>query len=337
MKKYEASRTSLAALVALAVVALGCGQIAKDPQWVKGKAIAGKQQGLSHISNLVVDDKFAYVVIGGTVADANEGTNGLRKVDLATGAVTSLDDGKRMPQSEQGGLVADEKYLYWNAGGNILRIAKEGGTAEAVVTENVGIGIDMTVDNERIYWTNHGYYSSGTPSVPKPVFYAPKSGGKSEKFADEQKVPGSVVADDKFVYWKTVNSVVKQPKIGGKLQVIFQGGDDESVDELSQAGDDLYFAYRSKGNSRWALKKISKNGGEAVTIVKSYSPKPIVIDDANIYFFDDESMYSEALCRVSKNGGEVARLDTGYSSGAIAQSKTAVYFATLDDIISFQK
>lgn len=67
-----------------------------------------------------------------------------------------LDDGKRMPQVRAGRFVADEKYLYWNAGYNILRIAKEGGTAEAVVTENVGIGIDMAIDNERIYWTNHG-------------------------------------------------------------------------------------------------------------------------------------------------------------------------------------
>ena len=327
----------MAALVGLVFAVLGCSQTARAPEWTKGKKIAGKEQGLSHISNIVVDEKFAYVIIGGTVADSNAGTNGLRKIDLATGAVTVLDDGKRMPQSEQGGLVADEKYLYWNAGGNILRIAKEGGTAEAVVTENVGIGIDMAIDNERIYWTNHGYYSSGTPSVPKPVLWAPKGGGKSEKLADEQNVPGNVVVDDKFVYWKTFNSVVKQPKTGGSLQVVFQGGDDEGVVELSQAGDDLYFAYRSKGNSRWALKKIAKNGGDAVTIVKSYSPKAIVVDDANIYFFDEESLYSEALCRVSKNGGEVTRLDTGYSSGAIAHTKTAVYFATLDDLIIFTK
>ncbi len=337
MKKFEASRTSLAALVALAVIALGCGQMGKDPQWVKGKKIAGKEQKLSHISNIAVDDKFAYVVIGGTVADSNEGLNGLRKVDLATGAVTVLDDGKRMSQSEQGGLAIDEKYVYWNAGGNILRLAKDGGTAEAVVTENVGIGIDMTVDNERIYWTNHGYYSPGTPAAPAPVFSAPKGGGKAVKFADEQRIPGSVVADDKFVYWKTVNGVVKQAKTGGTPQVVFQGGDDEGIDELSQSGNDLYFGFRSKGNSRWALRKVSKNGGDAVTIVRSYSLKPIVVDDANIYFFDEESMYSEALCKISTNGGEVTRLDTGYSGGTIAQSKTAVYFGTLDDIISFQK
>jgi len=337
MKTFEASRRSLTALVALAFIAIGCGQTGNSPQWVKGKKIAGKEQKLSHISNIAVDDKFAYVIIGGTIADANEGTNGLRKVDLATGAVTVLDDGKRMPQSEQGGLATDEKYVYWNAGGNILRLAKDGGTAETVVSENVGIGIDMTVDNERIYWTNHGYYSPGTPSVPKPIYSAPKSGGKSSVFADQQNVPGNVVADDKFVYWKTVDSVVKQAKSGGAPQIIFQGGSDEGVDELAQSGDDLFFGFRSKGNSRWALQRVSKNGGTPVTVVKTFSLKPVVVDEANIYFIDEESMTLDALCRVSKNGGEVTRLDTGYSGGAIAQSKTTVYFGTLDDIISFQK
>ncbi|MBK7934929.1 MAG: hypothetical protein IPK01_15950 [Acidobacteria bacterium] len=337
MKLSKNRRNLLTALVGLVFAVSGCSQIGTGPEWTKGTKIAGKEKGLSHISNIVVDDKFAYVIIGGTVADSNAGTNGLRKIDLATGEVSVLDDGKRMPQSEQGGLVADEKYLYWNAGGSILRIAREGGTADTVVTENVGIGIDLAIDNERIYWTNHGYYSSGSPAVPKPVLWAPKGGGKSEKLADEQNVPGNVVVDDKFVYWKTFNSVVKQAKTGGALQVVFQGGDDEGVVELSQAGDDLYFAHRLKGNSRWALKKISKNGGDAVTIVKSYSPKPIVVDDANIYFFDEESIYSEALCRVSKNGGEVTRLDSGYSSGAIAQTRTSVYFATLDDLIMFTK
>ena len=137
----------------LAVI-LGCAGEGKTPvvEWTKSKKIAGKAQKLSHISGIVVDDKFAYVTIGGTVADQNEGTNGLRKVALDTGAVTSLDNGENMPQSETGGIAIDEKFVYWNAGGKIWRISKDGGKAEAMATENVGIGIDLAIDHEKIYW-----------------------------------------------------------------------------------------------------------------------------------------------------------------------------------------
>jgi len=66
--------------------------------------------------------------------------------------------------------------------------------------------------------------------------------------------------------------------------------------------------------------------------VKRYSLKPVVVDDTNIYFFDEDGLTSDLFCRVAKNGGEVVKLDSGYASGVITQSKTQVYFASLDDI-----
>ena len=324
-------------LILLAMV-LGCGAVKSGPQWVKSKKIAGNEQGLSHISGMVVDDKFAYVTIGGTVADQNEGNSGVRKVAIDTGAVTVIDDGvKNVPQSDYGGMAVDDKYLYWNASGSIFRAAIDGGKPEAIVSENVGIGIDVTVDNEKVYWINHGYYVAGQPSAPKPVYSAPKSGGKSEIVADEQKIPHSIVVDEKNIYWLTSTAIISLPKTGGVAKEVFAIGDKEGLDQLSQDADSLYFGYRGAGESRWALRKVAKSGGEPVTLVKRYSNKPTVVDGANVYFFDEESTYLDALCRVPKNGGEVTRLDTGYASGVIAQSKTLVFFAAMDDILSFPK
>ena len=82
---------------------------------------------------------------------------------------------------------------------------------------------------------------------------------------------------------------------------------------------------------------ISKQGGEPQTLVKTYSLKPVAVDETNIYFFDEDGLTSDVFCKVSKQGGEVAKLDTGYASGVIAQSKTLIYFASLDDIYSFTK
>ena len=299
--------------------------------------IAGKEQKLAYISGLVVDDKSAYVSVGGNLADQNEGLSGVRKVSLETGAVTVIDDGvKNLPQSDYGGMAVDGKYLYWNTGGNILRMAKDGGKQEIVASENVGVGIDIAVDSDKVYWANHGYYSSGVANVPKPIYSVAKAGGKPEVFADGQNVPHCLVVDSNSVYWLTTVSVMKQDKKGGQPQAVYKADDSEGVDELSLDGDSLYFGFRSKDNSRWGLRKVAKTGGGPVTLMKTYSLKPVVVDDANVYFFDEDGS-NDALCKISKNGGEVTRFDSGYSSGVIAQSKTLVFFAAGDDLYSFAK
>src|SRR6185295_1221535 len=173
MKTLQRHLSFIAAASLLLGAILGCSRMAKQPDWIKARKIAGKAQGLSHISGLVVDDKFAYVTIGGTVADQNEGHSGLRKVALESGAVTNLDNGEKTPQSDYGGLASDEKFIYWNAGGNILRISKAGGKPETIAAEHVGIGVDLIVDNEKIYWANHGYYSANSPIKPSPIYAAP--------------------------------------------------------------------------------------------------------------------------------------------------------------------
>lgn len=317
---------------------LGCGEATKpSADWTKSKKIAGKERKLSHVSGLVVDDKFAYVTTGGNLADQKEGLSGLRKVALDSGAVTVLDDGKNMPQSDYGGIAADEKFVYWNAGGSILRVSKDGGNPETVASENVGIGIDIAVDNKKVYWSNHGYYSPNVPIKPRPIYVVSKQGGKTESFTGLQDIPGNIVADEKYVYWTTTTGIFKQAKSGGQAQVVYQATNEEGIDELAQDAENLYFGFRSAGNSRWALCKVSKNGGAPQTLVKTFSLKAFAVDEANIYFFDEDSRNKDALCRISKNGGEVTRFDTGYTSGVIAQSKALVYFAGLDDIYSFPK
>ena len=72
-------------------------------------------------------------------------------------------------------------------------------------------------------------------------------------------------------------------------------------------------------------------------LAKTYGVSGLVIDDATVYFIDEDSALPNALFKVPKNGGAVVRLDGGYSSGTISQSKTQVYFASSDTIYSFAK
>ena len=110
MRKINRALSFLGASSILLAMILGCGGLADGPDWAKSRKIAGKEQRLSHISGMVVDEKFAYVIMGGTIADQNEGNSGVRKVSLETGAVTMIDDGiKNMPQSDYGGMAVDDK------------------------------------------------------------------------------------------------------------------------------------------------------------------------------------------------------------------------------------
>lgn len=336
MKNLRSKPGPFAAFAILMLLALACSDAASGPDWAGSKRIAGKDKGLSHVSGMAVDGKFAYAIIGGTIADRNEGTSGLRKIDLESGVVTVMEQGERIPQSDQGGIAVDDKYVYWNAGG-IVRMVKDGGPLEMVASESVGIGIDMAMDDEKIYWANHGYYTSGKPPEPKPIYAVAKAGGTPQKFADGQMVPHNVIVDEKFVYWLTLTSIVRQAKSGGASEIVYETSGSEGLDELGQDADSLYFGHRGPNESRWALRKISKKGGEPVTLVKTYLLSPVAVDESSVYFFDEEGRSKMALCRISKNGGEVVRLDKGYASGAIAVDKAQVYFAGLDDIFCLRK
>src|SRR5258708_4543827 len=108
--------SSFASAVFLLMAALlGCGKLSSGahPQWTRSHKLAGKEQRLSHISGIVVDDQFAYVTMGGTVADENEKMSGLRKVALDSGAVMTLDDGRNFPQADNGGIAIDQHFIYW--------------------------------------------------------------------------------------------------------------------------------------------------------------------------------------------------------------------------------
>lgn len=79
-----------------------------------------------------------------------------------------------------------------------------------------------------------------------------------------------------------------------------QASEREGIDKLEQDGGDLYFGFRGAGESRWALRKISKASGEPQTIAKTFSLKQSVIDEQNIYFFDEDGLSADVLCRASK-------------------------------------
>jgi hypothetical protein len=117
-----------------------------------------------------------------------------------------MDDGENLPQSDYGGLCADEKFIYWNAGGNILRVSKDGGKPEVVASENVGVGVDMVVDGEKVYRANHGYYSPNSPTRPSPIYVVSKQGGEVTRL-DAGYASGVIAQGRTAVYIASLDTI----------------------------------------------------------------------------------------------------------------------------------
>ena len=64
---------------------------------------------------------------------------------------------------------------------------------------------------------------------------------------------------------------------------------------LTQGLKPWSFGFSCSRASRWALRKIAKAGGAPETLVKSYSLKPVVVDEAHLYFFAEEGIFNDLL------------------------------------------
>ncbi len=140
---------------------LGCKSTAPGPSWTKTKVLSHDED---HPSRIIADDSFVYFVNGaGTIAAKNEGTNNIKRISLKDGSVSVLVKGGEHFPSDA--LAVDDKFLYWSAGGTILRVRKDGGGSEAVVSDAPGSPAEMAVDNENIYWYKTQVYFTDIANV----------------------------------------------------------------------------------------------------------------------------------------------------------------------------
>lgn len=320
------------ALVAVGLVVLGCTAAPPQAEWTAAQKVAGREQGLSHISGLAVDEKFLYVAMGGTQADQKAGQSGIRKIDLTSGQVSPLAD--TPPQSAEGGFEAHDRYLYYNTGGQLLRLDKGGGKPEPLTRENVGASIDLAV-GQRLYWCNHGSYQQSEANTTA-VYSCPKEGGPVTVFAPCKSSPHSLIVDSGRVYWLAGSTLYAQPqKDGAKPLELLQVSPEEGLDELAQDQDNLYFGKRGAGQSRWGLFKIPKSGGAPQLLSKTCSLKPFLPCPDGIFFFDQEGLTTDLLCKLSQ--GKVAILDRGYIGEDAVLGGNSVYFSSLDTVYAWPR
>lgn len=328
------SRPTLALFLLLfAIFACRSTNQTKDQGWTKLKVLSDKED---HPSKIVTDGEALYYITGGTVASMNEGTNNIKKILLKDGTVSVLVKGGKIIPDEM--LAADDKFLYWSDGGNIMRVPKGGGESEKIIP-GAPKPDEIVMDDENFYWVIWG----GEGSPPSPLMVAPKVGGEPKELTPRYLGTSGISIDRDNVYWMTGEGIKKISKKGGEVIDVYRNTSKSPSLGLLQDADNFYFAQmNSRGHS--ALMKLSKKSGEATQLAASINHVMDFVADADsIYYFDDVpgkgSFGPTALMKVSKAGGSPVELDQGIGGWLryLTVDAKQVYFTDISRVNAIAK
>jgi hypothetical protein len=314
----------VAALSILFGLLSGCELSTREPEWTKSKVLATK---LDHPQAVAVDEKFIYFVSGGTVASQHEGTNNVMKMPVEGGTPSVVFKGGDKYIPDTFFLTLDEKYAYFSVG-SLVRVPKDGGELEEISI--AGMPTEFVMDDENYYW--HPFVGEGMP--PAPIYAMPKKGGTARASTDPRPSANGLCLDDRFIYWIQTTGIYKQPKNGGEITQVYSTPAGQISSGLRQDADSFYF---TQGESKHALYKLSKKGGEPVQLAKSInSAVDFVVGETDVYFRREKNFNTDYLSKVSKNGGDVVDLDSGYLQ-SLAVGKTLIYFTDINTIYSIPR
>jgi hypothetical protein len=324
----------LIAVGVLLMVLLACRSAKKPPagSWGKATVLSDKED---HPSKIVTDSEAAYFVTGGTVASQHEGTNNIKKISLKDGSVSVfVSGGDVIPDTT---LAIDDKYLYWSDGSSILRVPKTGGASEKIIPKAAKPG-EIVMDGENIYWLIWG----GEGSPPEPLMVAPKKGGEAKPLTPKYLGASGIAEDENFIYWMTGDGIKEIRKIGGDVIAISRGSSRPGLG-LRMDDDNFYFCQMAS-NGHSSLMTLSRKTGELIQLAPSINhTMEFVIDDANVYYFDEVSGQGSfgpvALMKVAKNGGMPVEIDRGNAGWIkhLAVDAKQIYFTDISKVYAVAK
>jgi hypothetical protein len=167
--------------------------------WVQGNAVfraskkggppAAVGGGLGGANCVAVDEKRAYVSIGGT--DSKQHSDGMIvSVPKSGGPAKIIVKDVHAPADVQ----VDATDAYWIDGDKLMKAPKAGGAATQLSQAPGPIG-DIVLDDASVYFTVPG--AKGDGSIGRVA----KAGGAPTILASSQPAPTGIVVDERSVYW----------------------------------------------------------------------------------------------------------------------------------------
>lgn len=163
--------------------------------------------------HLAVDGDAVYALDGGN--------NQLVRVDRLSGIQTVL-----VQTSSPRSVAVDATHIYWSAGLEILRLAKSGGTPQALWQNMSNPAYDIALDDTHVYWV--GYH--GAP------YRVAKAGGTAQLLANGTYNCDQVDVHGGFLYWAgQTGGLARVPITGGAVQQLSSNSyaDDVAADDVA--------------------------------------------------------------------------------------------------------
>jgi len=188
-----------------------------------------------------------------------------------------------LAQAATGTVALDNDFVYYGDVGSrgVYRVAKTGGPPQLLALFPCCVVTQMVVDADHVYVAARP--DGDAIHTPNDrwiynIHAIAKSGGAVVTLAEGVWLPKQLAVDDRFVYWTSYGTVIKDPQ------------------------------FASDGK----VERVDKDGTGRVTLASGLSgPTSVAVDDAFVYFTENglgAGNKSRGARRVSKEGGSVQRL-----------------------------
>lgn len=289
------------------------------PGWVRATALAS---GVDHPLGLAIDGDYVYFVSGG-FANAE---NAVRRVHTTGGSVETL---AKVEQLVSGELVVDSDYVYFTSewGNTVLRVPKNGGAA--TVLAQAPAPTFLAADASHVYFVTFAKQEPGGT-----VQRVPKTGGPAEVLVSGHPGLDNLVVDDRDVFFRSNKGLWRVAKAGGAAQNILPRSERQNVGRLAADAAYLYFFLETSSSGKYAVARLSKNGGAPETIGPIGNPTArLALSDSHVYFFREANLTEDALAKVPKAGGPAETVDgSGHSTGHLTVVGGNVYFTDINTV-----
>src|SRR5438270_3826905 len=188
-----------------------------------------------------------------------------------------------LAQAATGTVALDNDFVYYGDVGSrgVYRVAKTGGPPQLLALFPCCVVTQMVVDADHVYVAARP--DGDAIHTPNDrwiynIHAIAKSGGAVVTLAEGVWLPKQLAVDDRFVYWTSYGTVIKDPQ------------------------------FASDGK----VERVDKDGTGRVTLASGLSgPTSVAVDDAFVYFTENglgAGNKSRGARRVSKEAGSVQRL-----------------------------
>jgi hypothetical protein len=221
-------------------------------------------------------------------------------------------------------VVLDENFVYYGDWGSrgVYRVAKTGGTPQLLALFSCCVVTQMAADGDYVYVAARPQGDSIHNPDDRYIYsiYAiAKTGGAAVTLADGVWLPKQLAVDDRFVYWASLGTIIKDPQFAsdGKIERVDKDGMNRVIlasglsGPTSVAVDDSFVYFTESGlaagNSSSGVRRVPKDGGSVQQLYNIVADMLVLNGDDLYLLAGNLSTGKTTITQTAKIGGQVKR------------------------------